>query len=344
MANPRRPLDVVFEPVMCSAAMRELDRVLRVVAVKDIAVTLVGKSGSGKEVLARRIHQLSDRRTGPFVPINCAAIPDSLFESELFGHERGAFTGANQRSLGKVEVANGGTLFLDELGEMPLAVQAKLLRFLEHRRFMRVGGTTKIDVDARLLCATSRPLDRDVASGRFRDDLFYRIQGVTLAVPPLRERRADIVPLVRQFVAELSARHSVTPPHLTRAALTRLQGYDWPGNVRELKSVIELCCLLRAGRPVRLEDLPAALQPAGSELAGDRALPNRAAASPRSLTISLDDPLARILRQVLEAALALEDGNRSRAARRLGISVRTIQRHLALEPQPAPERPGRDRP
>src|SRR6187399_2373297 len=178
MPVPKRQVDIVFEPIMRSAAMGHIDRIIRAVATKDVGVTIIGKSGTGKEVLARRVHDLSDRRTGPFVPINCAAIPESLFESELFGHERGAFTGANERARGKVEASAGGTLFLDEIGEMPINVQAKLLRFLESRKFMRVGGSTKISVDARLVCATLRPLEDDVKAGRFRGDLFYRLQGI----------------------------------------------------------------------------------------------------------------------------------------------------------------------
>ena len=170
--------------------MRRLDRVLEAIAAKDVAVSLVGESGTGKEVLARRIHELSHRARGPFVPINCAAIPEALFESELFGHERGAFTGAHERAKGKVEAAEGGTLFLDEIGEMPLGMQAKLLRFLENRRFMRVGGTSKIQADVRLLFATLRPLEQEVRAGRFRADLFYRIQGIPIPVPPLRESAA----------------------------------------------------------------------------------------------------------------------------------------------------------
>src|SRR5690349_14111174 len=180
--------------------MRQVEQVLRAVAGKEVIVTLVGESGAGKEVLARRIHELSERRTGPFVPINCAAIPEALFESELFGHERGAFTGATERALGKIQASAGGTLFLDEIGEMPMNVQAKLLRFLENRKFMRVGGTTKISVDSRLISATLRPLEQDVQAGRFRPDLYYRIQGITLTVPPLRDRHADLAPLVQQFV------------------------------------------------------------------------------------------------------------------------------------------------
>ncbi len=306
--------------------MRELDRVLRAVAPKEVALSLIGESGTGKEVLARRIHDLSQRRSGPFVPINCAAIPEALFESELFGHEKGAFTGATSRALGKLEAANGGTLFLDEVGEMPLAMQAKLLRFLENHKFMRVGGTTKIKVDARLLCATLRPLEDEVKAGRFRADLFYRIQGVALAIPPLRERQADVAPLVRQFTAQLSARHGTVPPKYTREAMAALLRYSWPGNIRELRNVVELVCIMREGKGARVRDLPATLR---HEL--ERALPRPLHRQPESdvVTIRLDRPLDESVKSILEAALALEDGNRSRAARRLGVSLRTMQRFAA---------------
>jgi DNA-binding NtrC family response regulator len=318
----KRRSDVVLEPVLASPAMRSLDRTLRAVAPKDVVVTLIGESGSGKEILARRVHELSERRAGPFVPINCAAIPETLFESELFGHERGAFTGATERVRGKLEASAGGTLFLDELGELPLSMQAKLLRFLENRKFMRVGGSTKIRVDARLVCATLRPLELEVEAGRFRADLYYRIQGITLDVPALRDRIADIAPLARQFLAELSATHGVRTPKLGRTAMAILQAYAWPGNVRELRNTIERLCLLRAGRPVRLVDLPPAIQRAGSALAG-RAEPTRA------IEVSLERPLEETVHRILLAALDAEGGNRSRAAHRLGISLRSVQRHLA---------------
>jgi len=323
----KRALDVVYEPVMASAAMREVDRVLRAVAGKDVVVSLIGESGTGKEVLARRIHDLSDRRGGPFVPINCAAIPEALFESELFGHEKGAFTGASERARGKLEGAAGGTLFLDEVAEMPMGVQAKLLRFLENRRFMRVGGTTKISVDARLVCATLQPLEDEVRAGRFRADLFYRLQGITLLVPPLRERVSDVAPLVHQFTAQMSGKHGTRPPKYTRAALAALRGYAWPGNVRELRNVVELVCLLREGKSVRLRDLPEAVQravPAAPE--------GRAEANGETLEVRLDRPLDETVETILRAALELEDGNRSRAARRLGVSLRTMQRFAARAP------------
>ncbi|HET7544140.1 MAG TPA: sigma-54 dependent transcriptional regulator [Polyangiaceae bacterium] len=328
MPGQKRQIDIVLEPVMRSAAMRELDKIIRAVAAKDVGITIVGESGTGKEVLARRVHDLSDRRTGPFVPINCAAIPESLFESELFGHERGAFTGANERARGKVEASAGGTLFLDEIGEMPTNVQAKLLRFLESRKFMRVGGSTKISVDARLVCATLRSLETEVEAGRFRADLYYRIQGVTLQVPALRDRPADIAPLVQQFIAELSAKHSLQPPKMTRAASAALRNYDWPGNVRELRNVLELVCLLRAAKAVRVQDLPPALR----RHAVENERPSVGRTSGNTIEIGLDQKLSEILERVMLAVLQVEGGNRSRAARRLGISLRTVQRHLARHP------------
>ncbi len=307
---------------MQSVAMRRVDSMLRAVAGKQVTVTLIGESGTGKEVLARRTHDLSERRRGPFIPINCAAIPETLFESELFGHERGAFTGANDRVRGKVEAAEGGTLFLDEVGEMPLAMQAKLLRFLENRRFMRVGGSAKIEANVRFVFATLRPLEDEVRAGRFRADLYYRIQGITIVVPPLRDRRADVALLISQFTAQLSAYHGTPPPRFSRAAKTALLAYDWPGNVRELRNTIEMLCLLRPGKQARVRDLPATIQAASAPTS----VPSDGAGT---LTIDLDQPLERITERVIRSALALENGNRSRAAERLGVSVRTIQRHVA---------------
>jgi DNA-binding NtrC family response regulator len=311
---------------MVSAPMRELSRLIRAVAPKEVGISLIGESGTGKEVLARRIHDLSHRRAGPFVPINCAAIPEALFESELFGHERGAFTGASELARGKVEASAGGTLFLDEVGEMPLGAQAKLLRFLENRKFMRLGGTAKISVDTRLVCATLRPLEEEVHAGRFRADLFYRLQGVALRIPPLRERGADLGPLIQQFLAELSAKHSVRPARMSRAAMAALRSHRWPGNVRELRNVIELVSLLRPGKQVRVRDLPPALREHAIVPESTREAPTT------RLEVSLDRPLDEILERVLQATLELEGGNRSRAAQRLGISLRTVQRHLARHP------------
>jgi len=309
---------------MRSQAIKSIDRVVRAVAAKEVTLTLIGESGTGKEMIARRAHELSARRLGPFVPINCAAIPDALFESEVFGHERGAFTGASARAKGKIEAADRGTLFFDEIGEMPLHMQAKLLRFLEGLRFMRVGGTTKIQANVRLIFATLRPLEEEVRAGRFRDDLFYRIQGITVHVPALRERRADIAPLLRQLLAQLSAHHGERPPRLSRQAKALLLAHSWPGNVRELRNVVETLCLLRPGRQVRAADLPESVrsQP-GRE-------PQPKSAKPGAvLTLSLDDGLESLTHQLVEAALAIEGGNKVRAAARLKVSLRTIQRYVA---------------
>jgi transcriptional regulator with PAS, ATPase and Fis domain len=315
----------VFEPVMRSRAMRKADEIIRAVAGKEVTLTLIGESGTGKEVLARRAHELSERRKGPFIPINCAAIPDALFESELFGHERGAFTGANERGRGKIEAAEFGTLFLDEIGEMPLSMQAKLLRFLENRRYMRVGGATKIEADVRLMFATLRPLDQEVRAGRFRADLFYRIQGITLHVPPLRDRRADIAPLLAQFTSQLASKHSVRPPRFGRQAKGLLLRYDWPGNVRELRNVVETLCLLRDARQVRARDLPESIRQQAAE-EEQQAPPG----TPSTMvTLDLDEGLEALTRQIVERALAVDGGNKLKAAARLKISPRTIQRHVA---------------
>jgi DNA-binding NtrC family response regulator len=305
--------------------MKKVDKVLRAVADKEVALTLIGESGTGKEVLARRAHDLSGRRKGPFIPINCAAIPETLFESELFGHERGAYTGAHERRKGKVEAAEKGTLFLDEIGELPIPMQAKLLRFLENRRFMRVGGAVKIEADVRLMFATLRPLELEVSGGRFREDLFYRIQGITLHVPPLRERRADIGPLLNEFIAELARKHGVRPPRFGRNARALLVRYDWPGNVRELRNVVETLCLLRSGRQVRTGDLPESMRMHAAR--NDRP----AEPDPKSamVTLHLDAGLEALIRRIVERALDLEGGNKIHAAARLKISPRTVQRYVA---------------
>jgi transcriptional regulator with PAS, ATPase and Fis domain len=325
MSARNRQINVIFEPILVSPSMRQLDRILRTIAEKDVVITLVGESGTGKEVLARRIHELSSRRAQPFVPINCGAIPEPLFESELFGHEKGAFTGASHLVHGKIEGAHGGTLFLDEIGELTLPMQVKLLRFLENRRFMRVGGSKKVSVDVRLVCATLCSLEEEVQAGRFRKDLYYRINGVLLEVPPLRERTADIAPLIQQIMAEVAAKHRVVPGRLTRSAVSALRAYAWPGNVRELRNVIELACLLRAGRAIRFVDLPLRVQNA-APLRAERNPDVRARS--QTMQVRLDRSLDETIDQIIQAAVEIEGGSQSRAAERLRIGLRTVQRHL----------------
>ena len=298
--------------------MRAFARVLAAVAAKAVTVTFVGESGVGKEILARRLHDLSPRRVGPFVPINCAAIPEALFESELFGHERGAFTGATERGDGKIEMAAGGTLFLDEVAEMPLALQAKLLRFLETHRFMRVGGTKKLDVDVRVVLATLRPLEEEVRAGRFRADLFYRIEAIVLEVPPLRERRRDIPALIDAFIAQLAAIHDCEPPRLTRSARAVLVAHDWPGNVRQLRNVLEFVTILHPGKTVRAQELMPRINRSAGGMPAESAL-----------SVDTAQPLSTIVDRVIAYVLAAERGNLTRAAKRLGVSIRTLQRRRA---------------
>lgn len=319
---PRKRQNVADpEPVLISRAAKALLRTVKAVAGKDVTLTLLGESGVGKEVVARLAHDMSTRCHAPFVAINCAAIPDALFESELFGHERGAFTGASRQARGKLEAASGGTLLLDEIGELPLSLQPKLLRFLEHRRFMRVGGSHKVDVDVRLMFATLRPLEDEVRAGRFRADLFYRVQGITLHVPPLRERRADIAPLLAKYIAFYARVHGVEPPRIDRGARARLLAYPWPGNVRELRNAVESICLLRAGRTVRRQDLPEPVR--RSE--GPREI--GAADAGTTLQITLADPLAKTVARVVKAVLEQQRGDKAAAAASLGLSLRTLQRY-----------------
>jgi len=298
---------VVFEPVMASPTMRSFDRVLRAIASKDVTVTFVGESGSGKEIMARRLHDLSPRRSGPFVPINCAAIPDALFESELFGHERGAFTGAVDRGLGKVEIAGGGTLFLDEVGEMPLAAQPKLLRFLETHRFMRVGGTKKLEVDVRVVLATLRPLEAEVRAGRFREDLYYRIQVLELVLPPLRERGGDRELLIEHFLARAAKTRGVAL-RLSDAARAALLAHGYPGNVRELENAIERMALLATTPELGVELLPLAIQPAADAPTGFRDY------TAAELRVARAAAVAAVETRFVSGLLEKSDGNVSAAA------------------------------
>ncbi len=235
-----------------SVAMREAVTRARLVAPYPTTVLLVGESGSGKEVLAREVHRRSPRAHRGMLHLNCAAIPEGLVESELFGHERGAFTGAERMHVGMFERAHRGTLFLDEVGELPLSAQAKLLRTLQERQIRRVGGTVSLDVDVRLIAATNRSLGSMVEAGTFREDLYYRLDVFSIRVPSLRERRGDLAPLVNDLVRQLAVKIGVTAPPVTRTVLRRLEDHDWPGNVRELANVLEAALILGGGRALEL--------------------------------------------------------------------------------------------
>ncbi len=297
-----------------SAVMRELFRRMDRAAQGDVTVLIQGESGTGKELVARAIHEHGGRRGGPFVAINCAAIPEGLLESELFGHEKGAFTGAVGKRIGCFEQADGGTLFLDEVGELSQPLQAKLLRVLQYRTFQRVGGTTEVRSDFRLLAATHRDLAADVREGRFREDLFYRLAVFEIPVPPLRARREDVPLLARSFLAVLASRRGGRDVALSRASLDVLLAYPWPGNVRELQNALEQAAFLSTGPEIEPQDLPVRLRPAAA-LAPE---PSRIAEG--GLT------LRDMEKRAIEEALVRHDGNMTRAAKALGMGRATLYR------------------
>ena len=300
-----------------SPLMRELFQTIRRVAASRATVLIQGESGTGKELVARAIHNLGDRVDQAFVTVNCAAIPAQLIESELFGHERGAFTDARERRLGKFETASGGTLFLDEIGEIEIAVQAKLLRALQEKQIERLGGSPTIAVDVRVVAATNRDLEADVAEGRFRADLFYRINVVPIALPALAERREDIRRLAEHFLASARADAHRGPRAIARDAIAALERYAWPGNVRELENAIERAVALAEGEVLEIGDLPPAILRAG-ELAtlGD---------SVRSGKLGFEAALAGFEKTLILEALARADGNQTRAAEQLQITRRSLK-------------------
>ena len=300
-------------------AMEKLFERMRVVAPTKTTVLIVGESGTGKELVANALHQNSPRRTRRFLPINCGAIPRDILESELFGHEKGAFTGAIARKIGKVELAQGGTLFLDEISELSPELQVKLLRVLEDRRIMRVGGSEVIDVDFRLIAATNKNLEEEVREGRFRSDLYFRLKVVTLEIPPLRERAEDLPLLVRHFLDRFGEEHGRPKLELSLSALRVLQQAPWRGNVRELKNVLENLVIFGNGSRIEETDLPEELFAPGAE---GPALP---AAAPGAGPVRR---MAEIEKDAILAALRLTNGRRGEAARMLDIGLRTLQRKL----------------
>ncbi len=323
-----------------SPVMRQLFQQIDRVAASDITVLIHGESGTGKELVAQSLHQASSRRSGPLVPVNCAAIPEMLQESELFGHERGAFTGAVDRRKGKIELADRGTLFLDEIGEIALSLQAKLLRGLQERAFVRVGGATELRSDFRLIAATHRDLASEVAAGRFREDLFFRLAVFEIEVPPLRQRGDDVLLLARRFVIEAAKAAGRPPLELATETAETLLGYPFPGNVRELQNAMQRAVAVSDGERIERRDLPARIL-AGSaarSAAGPRPLPAEDVTDPQPRTPPLEtaasDParpltLAEIEAQAIQAALVRHGGNVSRAARELGIDRTTLHRKRA---------------
>jgi len=303
-----------------SAAMQSIVKMVEKVAgAESAAVLLTGESGTGKDLVARAIHAHSARADQPFLEINCSALPENLVESELFGHERGAYTDARSRKRGLAELADGGTLFLDEVGDMPAATQAKVLRFLEDSRFKRVGGTTDIKVDARVIAATNHDLDKMVETGTFRSDLFFRLKVVPIHIPPLRERRDDIAPLALFFIEQLSQDLKREPATLTESALRLLEGYAWPGNVRELKNVLERVLILEEVGEIRAEDIPVEM----------RAPFPAASLGVRLCELPLEGlRMEDVERDLMRQALLRTSGNVTRAADLLGLSRDTLRYRL----------------
>jgi two-component system response regulator HydG len=276
-------------------------------------VLISGESGTGKELVARALHRLSRRAHGPFIKVNCGALTETLLESELFGHEKGAFTGAIKQKLGRFELADGGTLFLDEVGDVPPAMQVKLLRALQEQEFDRVGGEAPIKVDVRIISATNKDLDAEVAAGRFRQDLFFRLHVLPLRLPPLRERREDIPLLVQHFIAKLAPRTNATVRTIADAALGRIMAYHWPGNVRELENAIEQALVFAEGDAIGPAALPAFLSGGGDE---------ERLEVPREL--SLPEILDDLERQLILKAYAKAAKVKTETARLLGIKTSAL--------------------
>lgn len=327
-----------------SAAMQAVYKVIGRVAATDATVLIRGASGTGKELAARAVYQHSPRRDNPFLVINCVAIPDTLLESELFGYERGAFTGAVHRRVGKIEQAHGGTLFLDEIGDMPVGLQSKMLRLLQEKRIERLGGRESIPVDVRVIAATNRDLEAAMAEGRFREDLYYRLKVVTIWLPPLAERLDDIPALTDYFLARHVVREGMDNPGITPPALSALRGHPWHGNVRELSNVLQKALIFNRGAPLTAADIALALRDerpgrspdAGAELtAAVRELVRRelAASSAPAPPTDGESPFERLMDHfaaiLIGEALTLTGGNRSQAARLLGVSRPTL--HARIE-------------
>jgi two-component system response regulator AtoC len=312
MASPDRQ----FEMLGVSRAMRDIFKQIGRIAGTDATLLIMGESGTGKELVARAVHQHSARSGKPFVAVNCGALPENLIEAELFGHERGAFTGAERQKKGRFELAHTGTLFLDEVGELSLAAQVKLLRAVEVRRFERVGGTESIGVDVRVICATNRDLKHEVDEKRFREDLFYRLNVIEVRLPPLRERLADVPQLAESFLERAAKRHALKTKTLSPAALSQLLAYSWPGNVRELENMIERAAVTSSGEVILPEHL------FGGGHATDAVASQNA--DSKLFELPFHKAVAALERELIRRALEAASGNRAEAARLLGINRRLL--------------------
>jgi two-component system response regulator AtoC len=297
-----------------SAPMREVFKAIGRAAATDAPVLIVGESGTGKELVATALHRHSDRSHGPFIRVNCGALPEGLIESELFGHERGAFTGADRQMPGRFERALGGTIFLDEVGELPQSAQAKILRVLQQREFERVGGTEILRTDARVISATHRDLPKEVAAGRFREDLYYRLNVARIVIPPLRDRPEDILPLAQHILRRVEQRHGWGELSLSPEALAVLQARAWPGNVRQMENVLARAVIVARGRTILPEHLDA----------DDPIDPAIAGAADLGDAVPLRALLAEVERRAIHRALVACGGNRTKTAERLGISRRQL--------------------
>ena len=304
-----------------SPALEKILEKIQLVGPSKATVLLTGETGTGKELVAQSIHQNSDCSRGPFVPVHCAALPANLLESELFGHEKGAFTGATERRIGRFESADGGTLFLDEIGEIDASTQVKLLRFLESKAIERLGSSKTIEIDTRLVCATNRDLQAMTRKGEFRDDLFYRLNVVSLDLPPLRERGDDVVILMDHFLAFFAQENGFEKPTLTLESLEILKSYSWPGNIRELRNFCENLVVLKRGSEVTPYDLDPRFS-LDTEDGDDMSNP-----APSSLSVEENE------KRLLRNALVRANGNRTKAAELMGISRRTLHRKLARWPE-----------
>ena len=336
-----QPEDLESEIVGQSEPMREVFKLIGQFASTDTTVLITGESGTGKELVAKAIWQHSDRHGGPFVAVNCAAIPEQLLESELFGHERGAFTGAVNQRIGKFEQCKGGVIFLDEIGDMTPATQTKILRVLQARKFERVGGNASIDADVRVIAATNKALEQAVAAGQFREDLFYRLHGVHIHMPPLRDRKGDIPLLVKYFLHKLTGGPSAQLKSIASNAVRTLERYHWPGNVRELESVLRRVCVVAQGDVVLLKDLPPEVTGEGPSASpvlsaeattGENGISDLVALARQLFQWARRDPKLKVIpaveRELVIQALKETGGNQVHASKLLGITRATLRKRI----------------